>query len=409
MNRTLRRVMIAVVMIVSIVTIASSNDTRQVSIQYSTWGNAQEKAGEEAVVAAFMKAYPNIKVELIHVDGNYEQKLQTMIAGKTIPDVMSIGGAHIADFANAFQPIPDSDIDSSKYIAETLVDGLTYNGQQYALPKRVNTKVFAYNKDLLAKAGVALPGDNFSIEDFRNAAMAVANLGGEGQNKIFGSDPLWFGQWIYQFGGQIVSKDGKQALVNSPEAKKALQFVVDASTTYHFAPNSTEKQGQNMLGWFISGRVGFKADFGPFFLPQMKDVKNFDWDICVPAGKGGEMEIVGVGISKTTKELDAARKLVQFISASKNAQDIYATTGALPVINDSKEVFLNQFPDKNLEEFFNAMSYEVPQPRLKQTAKFADTLYRTLRNRTAVGTGNEDPAKVLDDVVIELNKILAGN
>jgi len=56
MNRTLRRVMIAVVMIVSIVTIASSDDTRQVSIQYSTWGNAQEKAGEEAVVAAFMKA-----------------------------------------------------------------------------------------------------------------------------------------------------------------------------------------------------------------------------------------------------------------------------------------------------------------------------------------------------------------
>jgi len=141
----------------------------------------------------------------------------------------------------------------------------------------------------------------------------------------------------------------------------------------------------------------------------MKGIKNFDWDICAPAGKGGEMEIVGVGISKTTKELDAARKLVQFISTTKNAQDIYATTGALPVINDSKEVFLNQFPDKNLEEFFNAMSYEIPQPRLKQTAKFADTLYRTLRNRTAVGTGNEDPVKVLDDVVIELNKILAGN
>lgn len=376
-------------------------------IQYSTWGNKEEKAMEEAVVKAFNEQYPDIEVELIHVDGSYEQKLQTMIAGGGAPDVISIGGGHILSFSNAFQELSMHTVNVDAYISRNLVDAFQLDGMQYALPKRVNTNVFAYNKELLAKAQVEPPSGEFTIEEFQEKAIKVAALGGEGQQKVFGSDPLWFGQWLYQFGGQFVTKDKKQATVNSDEAKKALQFVIDASRTHHFAPNTSETEGQNTMDWFLSGRVGFKAGFGPYLLPLMKQSTKFDWDVAIQPGKGGEMEIVGLAVSKESKNQEAATLFAQFVSNSDEAQKIIATGSNLPVTNAGKDVFLAQFPDKNLNAFFEAMEHQTPQVSLKQAARFNDTFYKAIYDRTALGaSGSEDPSKVLDEVNEELTRLL---
>ncbi|MFB9279381.1 ABC transporter substrate-binding protein [Cohnella cellulosilytica] len=386
---------------------AESNKQEKVKITYSTWGSAEEKATEEAVIAEFEKLNPNIDVELILVDGSYEEKLQVMIAGNTTPDVVSIGGAHVGNFSGAFQPFAADEVAADKYLTDILLTGLQSDGEQFALPKRVNTKVIAYNKDLLAKANVEAPGDSFSIEQFQEKAIAVAALGGEGKDKIWGSDPLWFGQWLFQFGGQRVSDDYSESLINSSESKAAVQFIIDAANKYHYAPNPTEAQGQNMIDWFLSGQVGFKGDFGPFYLPLMKQITKFDWDIAPQPGHGGEMEIVGIAVSKTTKHAEAAKQFASFVSSSSEAQKIIGGGAALPVTKEGKEVFLNQFPDKNLNEFFAAMEYSKPQPRLKKGRQMGSLINKALADRTLIGaTGQEDPSVVLDELKVEIDELL---
>jgi multiple sugar transport system substrate-binding protein len=386
---------------------APTKQEEKVKITYSTWGNAEEKATEEAVIAAFEKLHPNIDVELILVDGSYEEKLQIMIAGNTTPDVISIGGAHIGNFAGAFQPFASSEVLTDKYLSDVILAGLQSDGQQYALPKRVNTKVMAYNKGLLEQAKVAAPGESFTIEEFKEKAIAVAALGGEGNNKVWGSDPLWFGQWLFQFGGQRVSDDLTQSLINSQQAKDAAQFVIDAAHKYHFAPNPTEAQGQSMIDWFLSGQVGFKGDFGPFYIPLMKQLTKFDWDIAPQPGGSGEMEVVGIAVSKTTKFTEAAKQFATFYSSSKEAQEIIGTGASLPVTKEGKEVFLKQIPDKNLNVFFEAMENQKPSPRLKKGRQMGSMINKALSDRTQIGaSGTEDPGKVLEELKLEIDELL---
>jgi len=371
-----------------------------ITIQYATWGGAAEKATEVEIIDAFMKEHKSIKVEIIHAEDSYEDKLQLMVAGGTMPDVVSIGSVHIASFASALSPLDTSDIDTSQYISDTLFTKLQYQGEQYALPKRVNTKVFAYNKDLLEQAGVEIPGTDYSIDQFTKDATAVSKIEG-----VYGSSALYYGQWIYQFGGSIFNEDGTVAF-NSDLGKEAVQYCVDAANKYNFAPTATDTEGQDVLQWFMSKKVGFFGDCGPYYLPTLSQITDFDWDFCNAPGNGGEMEVVGVAMSNTTEHKEEAMELIKFISTAKAAQEIIGGTSACPVTEDGKVAFLAQYPDKNMQLFFDAMQTQTIQPIVKGASSVINTLYSAIYDRTKLGGGDEDVSVVLDEVAEEATALL---
>lgn len=377
-------------------------DDEKVKITYSTWGNADEKKTEQAIIDEFMEQNKDIQVEMIFVDGSYEEKLQTLIAGNETPDVVSIGSAHIPNFSGAFVPVDASSVSTEKYISEKLVTNLIYDEKQYALPKKATTKVVAYNKDLLERANVDFPSEDFSIEEFSESAKKISEL----EDGIFGSDPLVFTQMIYQFGGRILSPDGTVE-INSKEGKEAAQYMVDAVETYHFTPNAAEAEGTDSLQWFVTSKAGFKNDFGSYYLPQMSEIESFDWDLAPNPGQGGEMEIVGVALSKTSKNQEAANKLITFISQSKEAQEIIGSTSALPVTEDGKKVFLQQYPEKNMQAFFDAMDYENAPAAVKGASQINGDINSALADRTKIGmAGDENVSTVLDEVAAEEQKII---
>lgn|GEM_PF-922378 len=380
-----------------------SNNTsnEKVKITYSAWGGAEDKATEEALVEAFMAQNENIEVEYIHVDGNYEEKLQTLIAGGETPDVMAIGSAHIPSFASAFTPLDEELGADAEYISDFVKEALVYDGKLYALPKRCNTIIVAYNKTLLEEAGVSIPGVEYTIEQFTEDAKKIAAL----DDDIYGACSLFFRQWIYQFGGQLMNNDG-QVLFNSEEGLAAAQYMYDAIEEYKFAPNVIEAEGEDMLQWFISERVGFILNFGPWNMPTMSEVSSFEWDVCATPGNGGKMEIVGLAMGKDTEHPEAVQAFIEFISTSKEAQEIVGSSSALPVTEDGKEAFLNQYPDKNLQAFFDAMSYQEVPNQIKGADSVVNTVENALKDRTAIGTGTEDVATVLKEAEIEAQELL---
>lgn len=369
----------------------------KVKITYSAWGGAEEKATEEAIAKAFMEANPDIEVELIFPEGSYEQKLQILIAGGEAPDVISIGSAHIPNFSTAFKPLDEALGADANYISDSVKEALVYDGAQYALPKRANTKAFAYNIDLLEKAGVAIPTEDYSIEQFSEDAKKIAALGDD----IYGVVSLPFSQWLSQFGGKMMDDDG-QILFNSEEGVAAAQFIADAINVYKFAPSTAVIDGQDVMQWFVTGTAGFKGDLGPFNLPTLSEITTFDWDICAAPGQGGRIEIVGVAMSATTEYSEAAQKLIEFISTSKAAQEIIGSTTAMPVTEEGKVVFLNQYPEKNLQIFFDAIDYQEAPVQIKGSNLIGDIVNPALNDRTAVGiVGTEDIATVLDEAAEE--------
>ena len=64
--------------------------TEPVNLTLSFWGSDLDTQVYQERVNMFMEKNPDIKVELLYIPSDYSQKVQTMIAGGTAPDVIQL-------------------------------------------------------------------------------------------------------------------------------------------------------------------------------------------------------------------------------------------------------------------------------------------------------------------------------
>ena len=109
-------------------------------------------------------------------------------------------------------------------------DSYTYDGTLYGVPKDYTTVVMFYNKAIFERAGVDLPTDEWTWDDFSDAAADIsAALSGEG---VYGAVMPYSGQsayynTIFQAGGHVISEDGTSSGYGEPEAIEGIQFITD--------------------------------------------------------------------------------------------------------------------------------------------------------------------------------------
>ena len=108
--------------------------------------------------------------------------------------------------------IADENYDMSVY-AQGRVDAFTVDGQEYALPKGLDSVAVALNTGLFEKYGVELPQDGWTWDDMRSVATelkdAIAAAGGSEYPIVMelDSQPSWM-NFLYQNGGSYLSEDG---------------------------------------------------------------------------------------------------------------------------------------------------------------------------------------------------------
>ncbi|MEY9853221.1 multiple sugar transport system substrate-binding protein [Leifsonia sp. EB41] len=373
------------------------------TITFAHWGNNQENATIKAIVAAFEKAHPDIKVESTWVQNNYEQQLQTTIAGGTAPTVSQISNTSLASFVSAYQPV---ELNPSAYYSPNIAESAKVDGKYYETPFTVKTKVMAINKTLFEKSGVAVPDASTPMTPDEFAAAGAKLTSGSGKDKVYGSAPLWYQGWLTAEGGSEYSANGKTCEFDSAASTRAADQVIAAQGPNGYAPTLLDAQGQDMFDWLSIGRIAMYPDFGPWNIAQLAGLKNASDFAVVPVpGKGEPMEIDGLGISKTANaaQTKAAKTFVDFVSTDKRAQDLLTTkTSSLgvPVIAAAEKPFRAAAPDLDLKTFISAVDQSKMTPSVKQTTVIETKLTTDLGSRTAVGSGHESPSTVLP----ELNK-----
>ena len=120
--KLLRRTHLSLVLVVLaalFVTAGSIAAQDQVTISIAFWGNNEEANTTEQMIAAFEAANPNIKVELNWVQGSYEEKVTTMIAGGTPPDLWQISQSNLPRFRRCLRACHD--VDASVYSSPTFL------------------------------------------------------------------------------------------------------------------------------------------------------------------------------------------------------------------------------------------------------------------------------------------------
>lgn len=185
--------------------------------------------------------YPDLNVTFSE-SGFDSAGFLTALQGNDPPDVVRISrdvyGTYIA--SGRLQPLDDcissSGIDTSIY-REAAMQQLTSDGTLYGLPDFFDTAIWMGSRTEMEEDGVN--PDELDWSDWDAIAAANEQLltrSGDALEEI-GIDPkvagdyAFFNLWVYANGGQLLSDDGLESLLDSPEALEALEFtkgIIDA-------------------------------------------------------------------------------------------------------------------------------------------------------------------------------------
>ncbi|MFC9692515.1 extracellular solute-binding protein [Kribbella sp. NPDC056951] len=387
---------------------ASNTSKDSADITFSFWGTNSEAASLKAIAAAFEQANPGTKVTTNWIQADYEQKIQTSIAGGTQSTVMEISNSSLAGFVPSFA---EQQVDPAKYVQPNISSALQFEGKYYAMPFAAKPKVMAINVDSFKAAGVPLPSATtpLTLDEFKALAAKLSH--GDGKARVFGSSNLWYRGWLTAAGGGYYNADATACTFGDETGVKTAQYVVDLQKE-RLAPTSTDVQGQDQAQWFAAGRLAMFSDFGPWTVADFAKIAKPNWTLVPVPGKGFPMEVDGLAISKkaTGKQLETAKKFVEFAGTAQAAQDLLIqgnTALGVPVIAASTATLEKVLPaDRNLAAFTTALKTGLVGPSVAREAQISGDAEKGMNSYTPLGTGKDDVAKVLPDLATKCTAAL---
>ena len=211
----------------------------------------------------------------------YWDKIQTEFAGGQAPDITLnqidwlVPGASRGMFVDLKPYYERDEVDLSDLWYD-MEQEWGYEGGMYGALLYAGGQALYYNKDLLEAAGEAAPAADWTWDDLLASAQKLTNEA-EG---IYGvtlsnpNPPYWGCAFIHGAGGTVLNDARDECTLNSPEARAALQWLVDLTFTHKVAPVMVQEEG--MENPFLTGKVAYY--FGGTWEEAAIPHGHFDWD-----------------------------------------------------------------------------------------------------------------------------------
>jgi len=290
-------------------------------------GEETELVMRPVIVQRFMQQHPNIVVEEQPIPGDYIATLLAQIAAGEPPDVFVAGDVVVAPFikdgvAADLTPFFESDADlkDTDFYPSVIDYFRGADDHVYMMPDTVDVQRIYYNKALFEAAGMALPAEGWTTDDFKQAAAALTS--GEGADKTYGFyADTWWAVWlpyVWMNGGDILSADGTQCTLTEPAAVEALDWY---GNFIHqgYSPSPQELEGLGMGGWdlFITGRVAMYQT-GGWDIPANEEEAKFEWGMApLPKGKSEAtfLHLTNYVMSAKSENKEAAWEFLKFLAS----------------------------------------------------------------------------------------------
>ncbi|HET9649313.1 MAG TPA: ABC transporter substrate-binding protein [Microlunatus sp.] len=153
----------------------------------SWWTSGSEAEALQVLIDAFKAKDPNVEVVNAPVVGGGGANAQVVLTQRLLagdpPDVWQtfpsaalrsyVAQRQVSDVSSIVQ---QSGLD--KTVPQVILDGLTVNGNQYGVPTSSHRgNMLFFNLDVLKKAGVAKPGNGYTVEDWISDLKKVKQSG----------------------------------------------------------------------------------------------------------------------------------------------------------------------------------------------------------------------------------------
>jgi multiple sugar transport system permease protein len=263
------------------------------------WGLVESRGyvGTFAAIRAFEQRHPNIRV-LVGTPGGQgdldPQKLITAIVSHTPPDLIWFGRHNLGLWAprHAFLALDDrirrDGIRLDDYYPGAIGES-QWQGKTYALPWNVDSRVLYANMTLLRQQGFTrLPRTWDDLELMtRKLTRFNERLGRYDQ---LGFAPNYGNSWLclyaWQLGADMLSADGRRALLTEPPVVQALDWMVKMTDLVGGAERVNAFTGSAQLEGigdpFLSGRIAMQIT-GSYILDYLARLKpDLDFEVGPP-------------------------------------------------------------------------------------------------------------------------------
>ncbi len=315
------------------------------------------------VIRRFEAVEPAVRVRVDEIPGKYYEKLLAMFAAGEPPDVFSINYGRMGDFVRRdlltdLSPLlaPDGNVLSTPFIHPAIrtfdaVGSTLGRPGLYALPRNWSpTNLLVYNKEALDNAGIAYPKKAWTWEQFADACRKLTVWGSGGRVERYGAGiclyPYALSAWLYQGGGQILSRDGSKCLLASSENVETLRFLQQLISENVVAPSTPARD--ESLEQFLAGRVA-TAFVTPYVLGKLRRQSEIEWGLAPPLVHKTERTgciPTGIAVSRKCASPREAYRLARFLvtyGAARAAQAGLCTPAWGPAVGsmgDSEAVMV---------------------------------------------------------------------
>ncbi|WP_419497390.1 extracellular solute-binding protein [Bifidobacterium pullorum] len=311
----------------------TSIDSEPATGDLTVWamGNEGDLLGD--FVDGFKEENPDVNITVTAIPwASAHDKIQTAIAAGTVPDVIQMGTTWMADFADAFAPVPEN-FDLSDFSAGPLEAGQV-DGEQLGVPWYVDSHVLYYRTDIAEQAGWDHAPE--TLDELKQMAEDVKQVDGV-ENGMYispsGADSWQGTLWAFFSSGVSLMDDEGNWTLDTPETHEATEYIDGFFKDGITGTNLDVTPGVSITQ-FINGQTPIMTG-GPTTISQIAD-QGGDPDTyataVIPKGVSSTSFVGGADfvVMDEAANPDAGWKFIQWMTEPETQVEWYKTATVLP-------------------------------------------------------------------------------
>lgn len=390
------------------------------SVELTIWVHETESSDEGKLYAKLVGEFNEKYAGQYHASlsqiarsgdaGGYDDKINAAISNGGLPDVFTVDGVTVAQYADAGAIIPIDQYFTSEELSDfnpSIIQQGTYDGKLYALGAMDSSVGIFYNKDMFEEAGItpATAEDPWTLEELTEAAKKLTtddcfgitmSLDAKDETVIYFFLPL-----IQSQGGNILSDDGllTDGYMNGEAAVNVLTWIKEMADNGYASATPAENSFE-----LKQAAMALTGAWEPANLEKFPDV---NWGL-MPMAKydDGSKAVSACGswtfaVSGQCAEdkREGAAELVRFMTSTEAAAGMFAAN-SMPPSRQSSFSEIDQFSQEPLSVFQYQLTNTAQARPVSVNYAVASNQFATAVQNVLTGM---DVKEALDQAVEQYN------
>ncbi|MFK7693666.1 extracellular solute-binding protein [Paenibacillus sp. HJGM_3] len=353
-------------------------DKSAVTIRLGYQPTIPDDADIHRLIAMFHQEHPNIHVEAVPL-ANFSYDHISPYLESGLLDVLTLNYENFLQFSERGSLDDLEALDRQEEIYPFLSDAFTEDGLLRIQPFVFSPLVLCYNRSHFAQRGLQEPNSSWSWQRLSECAASLDIPNERVGFHCYFSTPNRAAILLMQKGGAFERHENGRLKLSGTRMLDAIRYSREIYRETPSLPSSLMSWESQKIDMFRQGKLSI-AILSYFILNHFRDT-DLDYDIAPVPHFGTPLTvliIIGMAVNARSKNKEAAKKLVDFVTSPKAQLAIRQNTCSLPALIPAAEWRGPETSKINRPSRFPMFREIMPSYRLFSDLNVKDSEFRKL-------------------------------